>query len=362
MNKKYIKGLASLLIIVLMVSTVSCKMSKSKCLSKVEMQQVANMGLGINIGNSLDSLDYKKGAVVSDYETYWGNPHITKKYIHSLKKAGFNTIRLPITWFDHTDDELNIDDRWMNRVEEVVNMILDEDMYCIINTHHEKDANTIVADKKNYKTYSGNLIKYWSQIAERFKNYDPNKLMFEGFNEIRDPQGNWVNPDDSSIECTNLLNQDFVNTVRKSGGKNNKRWLICNTYAASCAKNEISKAVEPDDVEKRVIMSVHCYQTDMKQVDKTIKLLKRYFMDEGYPVVIGEWGMALNHSQEDIQRYSYNFVKKCEENGIVCIYWEDGKYKKISESSFGLFNRSTGRAVFPETVHEMNRGYKDGKK
>lgn len=49
----------------------------------------------------------------------------------------FNSVRVPITWVGHLDENNNIDSEWMNRVKEIVDYILEEDLYCIINIHHD---------------------------------------------------------------------------------------------------------------------------------------------------------------------------------------------------------------------------------
>src|SRR5262245_35216863 len=57
-------------------------------------QQVASqINLGWNLGNTLE-------AICS--ETAWGNPVTNQALINAVKAAGFNAIRIPVSWDCHT--------------------------------------------------------------------------------------------------------------------------------------------------------------------------------------------------------------------------------------------------------------------
>ena len=64
--------------------------------SNLAIELVKDMKVGWNLGNSLDS--------VGADETAWGNPKVTENLIKSVKDAGFNTIRIPVTYLNHTGD------------------------------------------------------------------------------------------------------------------------------------------------------------------------------------------------------------------------------------------------------------------
>lgn len=116
-------------------------------------EAVNKMKSGVNLGNGFDSnsfneenflngeegwiVEYTKGTPL-DFEKAWGQPATTKELIQGIKKAGFNAIRVPVTWAEHINfDSGNIDNAWMNRVQQVVDWIIEEDMYCLLNTHHD---------------------------------------------------------------------------------------------------------------------------------------------------------------------------------------------------------------------------------
>ncbi|MBR1499220.1 MAG: cellulase family glycosylhydrolase [Bacteroidaceae bacterium] len=72
-----------------------------------------SMGLGWNLGNNLDA--HVNG--ISD-ETSWGNPAATQKTFDAVKKAGFSTVRIPVTWMGHIGKApgYRIDKSWLDRV------------------------------------------------------------------------------------------------------------------------------------------------------------------------------------------------------------------------------------------------------
>lgn len=103
--------------------------------------------LGWTLGNSLDAYGIGQNQPIEEYETQWDNPITTKAMIQKIKELGFDTILIPITWFEHIDDENNIDEAWMARVKEVVDYGIDSNLNVIINTHHD-DKNLGLEKKK----------------------------------------------------------------------------------------------------------------------------------------------------------------------------------------------------------------------
>ena len=186
--------------------------------------------VGWNLGNSLES--YEDGlANHMDSETSWGNPIVTKEMIDAVKNAGFNAVRIPVRWYPHVVDqntmaEIRLD--WLARVKEVVDYCIDNDMYVILNTHHEdwleshplkSEAETVLMKEKNL----------WHAIASYFRDYDE-RLIFSGTNEV---EINWQAPTAANLEVQNRFNQCFVDAVRATGGKNYYRNLIIQTYATN---------------------------------------------------------------------------------------------------------------------------------
>ena len=96
------------------------------------------MGNGINLGNTLEAYNHKSyvelGVDPTSFETLWGQPVTTRDMIDDMKAMGFDTLRIPVAWtngINYESGDYTIDERLMNRVDEVVNYALDADMYVI---------------------------------------------------------------------------------------------------------------------------------------------------------------------------------------------------------------------------------------
>ena len=98
-------------------------------------QVIAEMGVGTNLGNTMDG---HSGFTPS--ETAWQGQVTTKKYMKALHDAGYNTVRIPVTWGNMINEDGSIKEVWMSRVQEIVDYCVSQDMYVIINTHHDDVA------------------------------------------------------------------------------------------------------------------------------------------------------------------------------------------------------------------------------
>ena len=141
---------------------------------------VKEIKVGWNLGNTLDSYNTSKTGIAT--ETGWGNPKTTKEMIQSVKNAGFNAVRIPITWGEHMNGD-TIDSEWLERAAEIVDYAYNEGMFVIINMHHD-DALWFEPDDSEYSADSAKLKAIWEQIAARFADYG-DRLLFEGMNEPR---------------------------------------------------------------------------------------------------------------------------------------------------------------------------------
>ncbi len=314
---------------------------------------VSDMDAGWNAGNSLDSYgDWINGSTPTDYETAWGNPVITKELIQSVKSNGFDTVRIPVTYLHFMNEEGQIDEVWLSRVKEVVDYVIAEDMYCIIDIHHDtgaSDSAWIVADPYRYENGMKDRFAYvWQQIAEYFKDYD-DRLLFEGMNEVLDASWNWGGSTSENYEVVNQLNQVFVDTVRATGGNNAERNLIVVAYGNSSHESQISGFQVPtDSAEGHLIIGIHVYEPDAfcNGQDMTwdaedevslgntfdrinTSVVQKYQL----PVIISEFGARdTNDSQlfrEERAEFATCFTENADRLGICCIWWDDGWNMKL---------------------------------
>lgn len=353
----------------------------SLCLCKSEEKQfitakeaVQEISIGWNVGNTLDaSGSIGEGDDITAYETSWGNPAVTKELIKTVKEAGFNAIRLPVTYKEKMSDDGTIDPEWLDRVEEVVNMILKEDMYCIINLHHDTGGSEhawLRADREMFENgMADNFVYVWQQIAERFKNHGE-KLMFESFNEILDSYFNWTQATkEESYDVINELNQLFVDTVRASGGYNDQRNIIVLPYGASSAIQQIKHLVPPvDSATDHLIIEFHCYEPGefvggdddywresyAATLDRVFDRINTYIIEPyDLPVIIGEFGaheqqLSLLY-QEARCEYAKYFTSSAAKLGIKCFWWDEG-------GSMKLFNRKKNEVYRPNVINAMLEG------
>ena len=207
-----------ILIIILIFSLILSLQSNLK--KKTAIQIVNEMGIGYNLGNSFDSYNISIKINNPDEQiTLLGNPLPTKKLISNIKKSGFKTIRFPVTWINFIDEYGNVNQEWMLRVKEVVNWIINKNIYCIINIQNDGEEGNWLYDGLNARE---KYINLWSQIAEQFKDLNE-YLIFESMNN---PLYRFRYFNNTEYDILLNLTQAFVDTIRNSGGFNKERLLI----------------------------------------------------------------------------------------------------------------------------------------
>lgn len=327
----------------------------------------ANMKMGWNLGNTLDATD---GSGLGS-ETSWGQPEATQELIRYIKEAGFTTIRIPTSWHNHMVNGV-IDSAWMDRVQQVVDWSMDAGLYVILNSHHDNVKNKGYYPAAEYEENSITfLTNVWTQVAERFKDYDEH-LVFESMNEprLRDTAKEWyfAADDAEGIACIKLIveyNQLFVDTVRKSGGYNETRFLMVPSAIAS-PDNAMNSAFEmpKDTIENHLILSVHAYtpynfamnadgykswSSDKAGELNFITKLRDQFCKAGYGVCIGEFGATNKDNLKARCSWAKAYTGRCEQYGLSCILWDNGS-TGIGEENFGMIDRKNLSVYFPELL------------
>ena len=347
-------------------------------------QAVKNMGVGWNLGNTLEANsqtyhDFTKdnywGQQGLESETCWGQSKAKPELIKMMKDAGFGAIRVPVTWYNHMDKDGKVNAEWMKRVHEVVDYVINEGLYCIINVHHDTGADDdtfkswIKADEANYEQNKTRYENLWKQIAEEFKDYDEH-LLFESYNEMLDKLSSWcfasfaakgqydATVATSAYNAINSYAQSFVTTVRNTGGNNATRNLVVNTYAACCGngtwsdhlKEPLSQLTIPTDpAANHLMVQVHDYPNIAngianvkKEIDDMVAAWNTHILSKGIPMILGEWGTANvdegdGKTDYDVRRdVMFEFVDymiaKCKEHHVATFYWmglSDGAYRSL---------------------------------
>lgn len=366
---------------------------------------VSNMRIGWNLGNTLDSnsgdknnmwIEQYSNGSPADYETAWGQPVTTRKLIHMLKEAGFNAVRVPVTWYPHIGNTIelskadgkwnmskwegyDVDKAWMARVRQIVDYVIAEDMYCILNVHHDTGgANTawIEASMNSYRKQKERFESLWTQIATEFRDYD-HRLLFAGYNEMLDKYDSWcfatfntsskyIKEDaEDAYEAVNSYAQSFVDAVRATGGNNEQRNLIVNTYGSCNGSGTWNEhlddplkymALPADDAKDHIIFDVHSYfdHTNLanakKDIDAVISDVDTHLKSKGAPVIFSEWGSTQEptKSRKDLCDYARYFTEKSKEAGIAMFYW-----MVLSEGA----DRSVPRWTYSDLKDAIVKGY-----
>ncbi len=310
---------------------------------------VLAMGVGINLGNTLEATGAEGLTTVFGYETSWGSPSITPKMIEGYKKAGFDSVRIPVAWSNLMSDDYTISKELMDRVQVIVDHVIANDMYAIVNIHW--DGGWWSAFPTDYDECMKKYTRIWEQITERFKDYG-DMLIFESLNEegCFDTVWNRYSGNDSrkqeAYDILNNINQKFVDIVRASGSNNAKRHLLIAGYATDVELTCDACFRMPKDTENRMAVSVHYYtpstfciltedaswgkadpdwgsDADLAVLEKNMDLLKTTFVDKGVPVIIGEFGAAkANKTEEMVRNYIVTVATEAYERGMCPMLWD----------------------------------------
>lgn len=369
-------------------------------------EAVGNMRLGWNLGNTLDSnsgdlenmwIEKWTDRTPTAYETAWGQPVTTPELFRMFKNAGFDAIRVPVTWYPHMEARMDgdlkwdpvadpigtrIDPDWMKRVHEIVDYVVGEGMYCILNIHHDTGAATthwLIAGEEEYAREKDRFEAVWTQIAEEFRDYDEH-LLFEGYNEMLDPYDSWcfasfatsskynATVAASAYKAINNYAQSFVDAVRATGGNNAERNLIVSTYGACSGEGTWNTHLQDplkqmqlpaDRVSDHIIFEVHSYtglgsglSSAKSSVTKMMSGLKTNLASKGAPVIFGEWGTDngddYTNRRDNMVAFVRYFVEQAKANGFGTFYWmglSDGASRSVPE-----FNQ-------PELVEAIVKGY-----
>jgi aryl-phospho-beta-D-glucosidase BglC (GH1 family) len=336
-------------------------------------QQVASqMTLGWNIGNSME-------AVAS--ETAWGNPLINQQLINSVRAAGFNAIRIPVSWDTHANQSnLQIDPVWMARVKEVVDYAHGQGMYVIINIHWDGGWLEEHPLFSHQQAVNQKQRAYWTQIANTFRNYNE-RLLFAGTNEVHADFGT---PTSEHITVQQSYLQTFVDAVRATGGNNASRTLVVQTYNTNMWHGMDFFSLPSDTIANRLIVEVHhydpfdytlnqsgsclfwgspfppqgaCSWAQEAYHDDLFSRVRAEWVLQGVPVIIGEYGVATrpNLNLESRQYYLEYVNRAAAANGMKTFYWDNG-VAPSQTNGFALFNRSTGAIVDQGALDAIRRG------
>ena len=331
---------------------------------KTAIETINDMGLGYNMGRVFDFFNNNS----ENESTQYNRIISSKKIITRIKKYGFKTIRYEFNYdYLPRDYANNINSDWINKIKEVINWIINSNMYCIL---------SILFDGKFWlnKNSKDKYINFWSQIANEFIDFDE-YLIFESKNEVDYGFIYDFNYDDNYEEAENLFDdfdsynknlfnstQDFIYTIRNSGNFNSKRLLVIPEYTTDVEITYFSYFFElniPIDPSNKLAVSVNYYfpsemyqvyddtffnwyhrngynyitspikkwgsNNDYKQLLKNFDFLKKNYIDEGIPVINSQVGIVTEKDFDfnSMKEFLYTiFLISAEYDGIMCCLWD----------------------------------------
>lgn len=365
---------------VIMVDVTKRELPESEALDFVK-----KLGAGWNLGNTFDAYDDEKNSSDTHHETLWQGNITDAQMFKDLKEAGFDTVRIPVSWHNHVDDDFQIREVWINRIKEVVDWALDADLYVIINIHHDNEKDYMYPDYEHLDNSTKYVSAIWSQVAATFGDYDE-RLIFETLNEprLKDDSEEWEidyksEKGKETIDCVNKLNQAAVDAIRSTEGTGNKcRYILVPGYCASPDYEKIDAFVLPDDSksekENLILVSTHAYRPydfalNQNASEATEKFnhmfsddtsdIRTFTMDmylkfvkKGIGVVVTEFG-AVNRNDNLRARcdFSAYFTAAVRASGMSCIWWDNSSFS--SGERFGIYNRNLHMFSYPDIAENL---------
>lgn len=365
--------------------TISASAKETTLTGQSAKDLTGQMTIGWNLGNTLDAHGGSSTAAPEKYVTTWGNPAPTQATFDAIKKAGFNTVRIPTTWYPHvtfdtTSQTYVVDETWMNYVKQVVDFAYQQDMFVILNVHHEDTwINVSQFTDETLETAKKMLSDIWTQIATTFQDYDQH-LVFEGMNEPRQKAnsavGEWGNGSGDNgytWSYINALNAVFVQTVRSQGSSaNQERLLMLPGYCASSDPVAINQITVPENA-GNVALSVHAYAPYFFTMDTSnyanhsfpgksgwgedyetnltnlFQSLKSISDSKQVPIIIGEFSASDFENTADREHWATSYLTHAKEAGIPCVLWDNNVPANGTGEAHGYLYRLTN-TWYPNSI------------
>jgi endoglucanase len=330
-------------------------------------QQAAKlMSPGWNLGNSFDA---------APNETSFGNPTPTQSLIDAVHAAGFQTLRLPVTWTDHigASPSYTIDSAWMAKVKQTAQWAVDAGMYVFVNTHHEADGNggwvTFPSTTSAAQSVAAEVTAVWTQIATAFQSFD-SRLMLECFNEPNEAGGG--NTPQAQTDLNMYLEACFK-AIRSTGGANATRIVMIQPVGASPIQSGIQSMQKVSFInDPNVIISLHTYYptnfglsttpyawgsaSDYTNMQNSIAQQIRVWLPTQV-VVIGEWGSMGAQATANRAAHALAYSQDTTTGNLVPVWWDNGG---SGSQSFAIFDRNSGAQTQPTIVSGIMTGVKNG--
>lgn len=282
---------------------------------------------GVNMAGVFDSTNADATAVRNSI-------YVAPKTYEAVKTAGFDHVRLPVTFASHLDADGTINAEYLEAVDKAVIAALSNDLTVVIDLHHYGEL------KDNVSANEATFYSIWEQLAKHYKNY-PNRVIFELLNE--------PNTTGSATSMTSeALNRIQLEVVGKIRAIDNDRKMALAVFNNNSAYSLQSLSLPAD--KSNLIISIHNYDAygfthqdldsncpvgvdyaasgSADQIKTLVDTVRAYSKANDIPVWISEFGVylgGLNKTKEftekDVTDYYSAFTKACGTDIGWCV-WE----------------------------------------
>lgn len=337
------------------------------------------MGFGINIGNTMEVPISSSCANMS----CWGNQLPTKTFIDSLKAAGFTSVRIPAAWYTHSDPTTGtIHKSWLDSVKTVVDYVVDNGMYAFLNSHWDTGwlednvmipGVTKISDTETSTADTANIRKlqelYWTQIANKFKDYDEH-LLFGSANEpgvndkwLSDGQ---VKFEEQRMALLNRYHEAMISAVRATGGNNATRTIVVQAPRTdeSLMHALLKDNMPSDPAGTGYLMAefhFYPYQFSLMTQDETWSKCFYYWGEGNYSTTDTEHNTIAGAYASEAYTDSVFAMLKADfvDQGIPVVIGEYAAIKRLSaiNDSANLRLHLQSRASWYKRVNELSKAY-----
>lgn len=299
-----------------------------------------------NLGNTMEA---------TGGETGWQKTKTSQEVIDFVAECGFRAVRIPCSWMTHrvnSADGFKIDQKWIDRVKEVVQYCINANMFVELNDHYDggwieelgfsKTATYTEVDEEWIAKKEADLKALWTIIAEEFKDFD-NHLMLAGMNEPFQQYNLFHDKHEKLTPILERYNQAFVDAVRATGGNNANRILVVQGPSVNISSTLKYFHTPTDIVDGKLMVEVHHYEpwnfcgeeknpvytwNQESYIKGQMEDLKKAFCDKGFPVLIGEyaaqWRDYKDQEKHDasVKAYYKAISKYAPSNGCLPFTWD----------------------------------------
>ncbi len=286
-------------------------------------QQVSAKDQNSKIGRGVNILGYDKA--------FWQDHtkgRFKESYFKMIKDAGFSSVRINLFPFSFMDNQYQIDSKWLETLDWVIQKGLDAGLVLILDLHEF----TAMADNPVGK--KDMFLAFWKQVAPRYKDKSAD-VIFEVLNEPNQKL---------TVDMWNLFLAEAVAIIRET---NPERTLIIGP--GNWNGIESLNTLKLPENDRNIIVTVHFYHPmrfthqgaswatefsnlkgitwtgtpeEKKEVETKLKVAEDWSLKNNRPIFLGEFGAYDKGDMESRARYTAFVARTAEKFGFSWAYWQ----------------------------------------